>query len=832
MKSLHKFLKDKKGSGIMTVMLAVLFLTAFGSLALYLTYTSFQVATSDRYSKEVTYNANTCMEEVKAGVQDIVSEAIEETYRDVMPDYIRNAADISALFAKNYFSHIVEAGGDNPDNRIINQGTIHEQTAINTETNESYSFYSNGTYNPTAIENLIKEKRGYTCTVSSTSGNLAEVLYDAADTQKTNPLGIVLRGIKVTFTGRAGRKSAVTADIKIGVPNIGYLLTQYAIQGIPEFTFVCNGTMRQTNVSGLTNGATVSGSAYAGAVELGNNTRFSITDNSTFICKGNIKVNGGNATNSERENNPRFMVSANSTLWTKNIEIGPYSSVRLLGTTRVANDLVFNGNDSYADLRGRYYGFGCSETDPARSSSIISNRKGAIINMEFLEQMTLAGFSFITNEDRVGEIDDLGAGLDSTIFSGSGAIRMGESLSGKLNQKLYIAPYGSVSGYKKVVLSNGDEVNYNGHYIETDENGVHKYYELIVQGEGEDATQVKHYLPDEEYRPQYNEYALEPGESKVTILSKDEFFSIHHFAFNSETIPELNRPYTYYGIELKPVYRWYDNDTVIVYFFLSFDTQEHANQYFIDYFNASINGGSDNVSEMLFSYLNAVNKNGRGIRNLLHNTAGAFYTDIADIHDGKGHFTTPVTLSTTEIEALAADAVFVESVFDNYCKTLTNVEVQTDAANPFEYYINTAKIDSVLEPNERKFFYTRDKLTGVVSNGDFTFNGANPDLCLIVANGDVTVTADFNGLIICSGDIIINSKANFTNSSENVLAAFVGDTAPDVKVGSRYERVVGDYQLKEFFNIDILEQYQESESSSGDAWNVAALVTFAKWNRE
>ena len=157
MKSLHKFLKDKKGSGIMTVMLAVLFLTAFGSLALYLTYTSFQVATSDRYSKEVTYNANTCMEEVKAGVQDIVSEAIEETYRDVMPDYIRNAADISALFAKNYFSHIVEAGGDNPDNRIINQGTIHEQTAINTETNESYSFYSNGTYNPTAIENLIKK---------------------------------------------------------------------------------------------------------------------------------------------------------------------------------------------------------------------------------------------------------------------------------------------------------------------------------------------------------------------------------------------------------------------------------------------------------------------------------------------------------------------------------------------------------------------------------------------------------------------------------------------------------------------------------------------------
>ena len=137
-----------------------------------------------------------------------------------------------------------------------------------------------------------------------------------------------------------------------------------------------------------------------------------------------------------------------------------------------------------------------------------------------------------------------------------------------------------------------------------------------------------------------------------------------------------------------------------------------------------------------------------------------------------------------------------------------------------------------MENNERKFFYTRDKLTGVISRGDFTFDGTNPDICLIISTGNVTVTSNFSGLIICAGDLIISNKANFTNSSESVLAAFVGDTAPDIRHGNRYERVVGDYQLKEFFNVDILEQYQESESGAGDAWNIASLVSFVKWNRE
>ena len=835
MKNIMKNIRSNKGSGIMTVMLAVLFLTAFGSLALYLTYTSFQVAVSDRYSKEVTYNANTCMEEVKAGMQDIVSEAIENTYRDVMPDYISSAANISDKFAKSFFKYVVSAGGDDPDTRIFYG--ITETAATDVDTGEDYTIYGNGKYNTEALEELVKEKRGYTCDITtvapdsedSTKG-VVEIIYEKTDTYKRSPVGLLLKGIKLTFIGKGGRQSSITADIKIGIPNIGYLLTQYSIQGIPEFTFICNGTLRQTEVGSTANGTTISGSAYAGAIDLANDSKMTIQSNSTMICKGDITVNGG--TVADRDSNPRLLLSMNSTLWAGNIEIGSYSSARLLGKTYVANDLVFNGDESYAYLDGEYYGFGSSTTDPTRSSSIISNRKGAQIYLERLDRLVLSGVSFITNFDRAGSIGDLGDDESSASYgSNSAAVRMGESFSGKLNQKIYIAPYGSVSGYKKQYVSLGSdndiEINNTGHYIETDATGNHRYFELVPQGEGEDVTYIRHYLPDEDYNPNYEEFPLEPGESKVTILSEDEFRSIHHFAFNTDIIPDLNRPFSDYGITLKPIYRWFNND-VLVYFFLEFDSQLNANRYFIDYFNATINSGTNNISEMLDSYLLSVNTYSLGVRAVSKKTAGAFYSNF----DANHALTNPVTLSENEIAALRTDAEFVESVFDTYCKTLTNVEVETEATNPFDYYIDREKITSEFENNERKFFYTRDKNTAVISNGDFTFDGSNPDLCLIVAIGNVVVTDDFNGLILCTGDVIIRDKTDITNNSESVLAAFTADTEPDVRNGLTFTKVAGDAQMKDYFNIDIAEQYMASESGAGDAWNIADLVTFAKWSRD
>ena len=142
MKRFFNHFKGNKGSGILTVMLAVTFLTAVGTLSMYLTYTSFQVAASDRINRKVSYNAITCMEEIKAGMQTIVSDAVKETYKEVMPDYVFKKGDITKEFANSYFNRVCSSEG------IFTIGK-----------NGSGEYNDTGYYTAAAIENLVYEKR-------------------------------------------------------------------------------------------------------------------------------------------------------------------------------------------------------------------------------------------------------------------------------------------------------------------------------------------------------------------------------------------------------------------------------------------------------------------------------------------------------------------------------------------------------------------------------------------------------------------------------------------------------------------------------------------------
>ena len=830
MKSFLKILKGNKGSGMMTVMLAVLFLTAFGTLALYLTYTSFQVAASDRISKEVTYNANTCMEEVKAGVQDIVSDAIEKTYREVMPHYTQKAGDITKEFAQKYFEFVADwtdAGGQPLFivNKIMGNDPVTGEEIV-------LGYADTGTYTSDAVESLIKEKRG--------DNNRVEVYASGSDTEngqvvvnkdeEGNPTAVILKGINVKFTGKQNRSSTVTADIKISVPNIGYLLTQYAISGIPEFTLICSNTLEQNVAAQDT---TINGSAYAGTISLNDTGKMRVYNNSTLICKDNLLINGkiSEATPPNLfSKNMRFMLDSSSTLWAGNIEVGNLSSVKLTGTTYVANDLLLSGNNATAFISGKYQGFGSSDTIPSQSSSIISNGPGSLLSIERVNQLMLSGVSFVNNEDRSEY------GITEGGISG---VRMGESVSGKDNQRLYFAPAGSVSCYKKIVNADGFERNSStGHYIKTDALGNHTYY----QYDGTTYNEVTD--TDEEYKPEATETVLEGAKSKRLILSQTEFQNIDYFDFNTDMNADLNKSFAYYGMKLKPIYQPYSQNSIIVYFFVAFDSQEKANKYFIDYFNNS----KDDVTRWLNSYLSS-DITGTMFRNFSRSTAGSFYSDF----DSKKNLINPVTIDDESIRTLRNESLFISEIFRNYCKTLTNKVVEKDpekpytyADNPFDYYINTDRLSSVFNSvfgadnqNHVMNFYSRDKLSAVVARGEYEYTGSNQDIHLIVVFSDnpnvkakVKVKGDFSGLIICDGDIEISAGATFSSAAEEVISAFMADNAQDHNLGSIMEKIDGDYVIKEFFNIDILEQYESSESSAGDAWNVAELVTFDSWSRK
>ncbi|MBR4450775.1 MAG: hypothetical protein IKS39_02965 [Clostridia bacterium] len=877
MKRFFNHFKGNKGSGILTVMLAVTFLTAVGTLSMYLTYTSFQVAASDRINRKVSYNAITCMEEIKAGMQTIVSDAVKETYKEVMPDYVFKKGDITKEFANSYFNRVCSSEG------IFTIGK-----------NGSGEYNDTGYYTAAAIENLVYEKRKGEVDVVSESiasgyedsaGEIGNVIIEKD--AEGNPTGLILEGVRVTYIEQ-GRHSTVCADIKIGIPNIGWLMTQYAIKGIPDFSLICNGKLKQVNdLSSFTgtekNGIYRSSAYVGGGVKLSSNNFFEI-DGSTLISKKEIDISGVTPVSQAADYGDdsighfRFKVSPNSTLWAGDVNIGDNGSARLLGTSYVANDLTFSGANAFTRISGTYFGFGTGgadntdyynydpEVDDSRpaykygssgiSSSIISNAKGSVLYMGnskgkstgSIEELNLAGVSFISNVDssgsRYASVADF---LNSTVTEPS-TVPMGESVSGYLNQGMYYPPYGTVT-----ILEAEKTLE---DILDEDGSVVKEYFtEEIFNDEGMvvDLRYIEHDVVNDTYRycsydddntlvygdytvwgafnPKSKSREFDSGASKMTIMSRAEFSKVIGFELNTDDLGAYipGKKFSDYGITLKPYYKPIGDDNVAIFFMLTFENQEKANQYYADYFNASVaNGDRLNIRRNLVSYLNVI---GDG-------TVRAFTS--GSMPPATGSDAMQATAPKLEdIRYISEKADFIGKIFSNYCKTLTNAEVVPDpekpytlADNPYDYYVNSQKIDELFangldtDGDNQIDFYHRDKLTTKIVRGDYEYNGSadDADLCLIVVkDGNVTVKADFSGLIICDGDVTLDGAVEFTNASEKVLAAYSADSISGKEDGEFF---------KSIFNFDFASQYEDSVSAQGDAWNVAKLVTFSKWKKD
>lgn len=837
MRQTFNYLKSNKGSGIVTVMLAVLFLTAFGTLALYLSYTSLKVSYAERTGMETEVNAYTCMDEVRAGVQQLTSDAISETYNEIMPQYTQKNQDISKSF-RTYFNEVIVRC----NYTFTNSSGVKEI--------DSALFTDNATkYDIVTLEKMIREKRGYSVDIYSGSmgiGNgtagkgTVETTYEKDDdgnyvlddSGNKVPLSYTLKDITLKFSGKDHRTSTITTDIVIECPDVGYLLTQYSIKGIPNFAMVANGKILQ-NAANKT--VTVTGDVYAGSVELENNSTFKVINYSTMIVKDTISINGNNQilvkttdrngnTNNVFGSTPRLELDKTTTLWAGRIEVGSLSSAGIYGNTYLKDDLEFKGNNSNVKLgsyltnttrrTGSFYGFGSSITNPKVSSSIIANREGNKLSLEELGSLTLAGYTFISNSTR-------------TNFDGEETgIRMGESVSGKYNQMVYY------TGSEKVVyyeyhIEGDQKVNSTGHYIE----GTYpncRYYSF-----DEDGNKIYY---TETYSPKMDAYTIE--QEKMAVISKEDFAKIVKFGLAGETYkwengkfvidtttgdngysesyindallegdPLYQKTFADYHAHLSPVYEIVGQQ-YIVHFLLSFATPDDANNYFIDTFNSN----PLEIKNELASHLNMT-----GLNSGIANTAsGSIYRD-----DSYNDISAALTQTIDEIRK---NAEFIEKIFNNYCTTLSNEKPDDSSANnPFDTYIYREKIeenDDFDEGEIKQFKNTSGEIVALVINGDYDYTTASPDtICLIIASGNVKVSDDYNGLILTYGNIEITSNANFSQNYEAVLSAF--------------QSKCGDEVIKDYFKRNITKNYTLDNGSAVEnvaAYDIGTMVHYANWS--
>ncbi len=789
---LKRFLKkNNRGSGIVTVLVGVVFLASFGSMLLMLSYTGFEMRDSDRKGKENLYEASAIMEQIRAGVQGICSDAIIEAYSDTLPKYSEIGSGITREFRTKYRDNIRNWTG-----AYVYYGDVKEPGASGYVKDLGYLIRYDGTrylYSIDVLEAMIADKLGGEVVVSSeslasTSSDLHLGYVDnfAADIDDgTDPAPITLRDVSVTFS-TAERSSTVVADLTIGYPSLGgYTGNVNDENGIKEFACIVKGKLIQgadednlafhnedpTSSSYLKDGSSISGGAYFGNVELTGSGSTMTFRNGTFVNGGEIKVSGYRTVTGGLR---RFTVESDNILWTNDIKVNSSGAVRLLGDTRVADDLDIDRKGINADitLAGSYFGFGYSDTDSDDSSSILVNYRGQGTNQT-------AEFDF--------------SGLDSLIlagrsFIGSSNIYTGESISARENQKVYLLPADMVY----YIYQNGKtQLQTNPEKIDTQ-----KFQEIQN--------------PSDEY-------------------PADGFYIDENvYVFGKKKASD-------YGITGVRIDSEYFGGNSMVYAFAEFETEAKANEFFKDYYTAnpgdidkyiarSINTGayvpgSPFIATKSNKILGGASENG--------------YTNEAEMMPYIGLANT--YKEQYDVQKTTLGIADKEDGKDNPLAYILSADIHNlTGGQPYKTYADLSGVIVAIASNG-SVDICRDSSTNrkvIKVNGTVVENADPDNVCLILSTGNITIDAtnykknpsstnyedkydylEYNGLIITEGNLTLKKQVHLNEAPVPVTQAY-GAIAND---GTNI--------------TDFIEVEDHENDKSGTSWTVTDLVTYDNWRR-
>ncbi|MEF9972269.1 MAG: hypothetical protein RR731_08150, partial [Oscillospiraceae bacterium] len=107
--NLQSFGKNNKGSAILSVVVAMMFVVALGSALLYAAYTGFSIKMTEREDRKNFYSADKAMDEIRAGIQDAVSKALGEAYTETLVKYgstSESGDDVQHKFAATFIDKL------------------------------------------------------------------------------------------------------------------------------------------------------------------------------------------------------------------------------------------------------------------------------------------------------------------------------------------------------------------------------------------------------------------------------------------------------------------------------------------------------------------------------------------------------------------------------------------------------------------------------------------------------------------------------------------------------------------------------------------------------
>lgn len=419
---MFNFKQNNKGSAIITVVISMLFVMTLGAALLFAAYTGYSIELNQQSDKANFYNASSAMEDMRLGIQSLLSESTATAYTGVLTGYTTSAATPDYDPQADFDSKIVTA--------LLSKTVTINSVAVHYFTSTDGGITITG-YNAAAMKTLVDADVLNDATITL---NVKEA---ATYTDNGTVINNSLKALNVVYV-KGGYESIIKSDITITMPD--FYASSPVTSGINEYAIIANSLTETGNNSG--SGFTVSGSVFVGSagITMPAGSNIVTFSNGDLICKGPISVGASSLS---------FNADSNE-LWASEITVGASGILSLNGNVNVADDLVINGGGASVTLAKTYFGFGNSATDSSKSSSILVSSRTqtsttfapSSLSISGLTKLSLAGVSFIDISDE--SLKDQSTGTDYS----STTIPMGESMSTKADQLAYLVPARCISNYE------------------------------------------------------------------------------------------------------------------------------------------------------------------------------------------------------------------------------------------------------------------------------------------------------------------------------------------------------------------------------------------------
>jgi len=794
---------NNKGSAMVVVIIAIAFVAMLATMLTFTAYRNYTMKYTDRSAKNNFYSAESALDEINVGLQADISEAATNAYADIM----KISHSLGENQAKEKYRELFKENFENLVNPMDGANTRKKEYMVEHLCNYLVTTPINGR---TVIDgNIIS----YGAVVSSDA--LDNKYYFADDDY------LYLYGIEIEYSNEDGFVSIISTDIVIEVPNLSFV-AKMEKPDLQLYSIVANENLiSKSNIAGVE----ISGSVYGGkkGVQVMNNSKLNFkyadTDPAgsifTVTAENLNATNGGLITNKDHQ------------MWLKNINVTT-ANVDLGGSLFVKDDLNIDGTDvngigSNVKLKGEYYGYGDSFTSAENSSSILINGAQTALDMSEVTDLMLAGHAYVGarhyNPSTVAESDYIenlsaleeeGNGIleeDTGLPENEQDIALGQSVAMKSDQLIYLVPKECMcydretdtQALAKNPLTYDEYLKYTTTYIPQKD------------ADGNIVTQ------DQEI--QYTD------ELKYNVVDLAKTFNKMNASLQSK-----------YGVTYRPVFRKV-NGSVLVYYYLFFDTETQANQFFADYYEAD----PETIQNYARSYVRDFKINtslGEDAENFLSLAGNMLYVN------NEGELTFKADTFEEDVnnyDELVEQRETYSETFEGLSHyLLKNSESLSAEQLQLDVYSNIMVEEDEFEQliggtGSRKVFEGTTGSKSIVINNkdtDAYYVSDLPEAKVIIASGDVVVdVAKFAGLIIAGGDVTLDGRCiAVTYDATAVTQSWMNKNGETfmyevLKNGIAYANVTG-------LVVTEAEAAEIEKARKEDEVRLVDLIQYDNWSKE